>query len=148
MQLDALRQRPHAPTASPNLKAGARNVLSCSNTSPPRIYFPLRISSTDTMAEEPFYSSQGSVQYSQHAIIPEEQENIASSPPKSRSPRGVPSSALKPRGLPTVTPKRFRKFFAPRVSQNTRIGRQSRAGRQLRDITKNGANQRRLGPPA
>ncbi|KAK5711456.1 hypothetical protein LTR17_018392 [Elasticomyces elasticus] len=90
------------------------------------------------MAELPFFSSQASI-YDTHAII--DQENLASSPP----PR---SSGLKQRKPPTVTPKRFTKFFTPRLSSSTRGGgrqRQSKAGRQLRDITKNGANQRRRG---
>ncbi|KAK4888634.1 hypothetical protein LTR27_012478 [Elasticomyces elasticus] len=87
------------------------------------------------MAELPFFSSQTSI-YDTHAII--DQENLASSPP----PR---SSSLKQRKPPTVTPKRFTKFFTPRLSSSVRGGRQSKAGRQLRDITKNGANLRRRG---
>lgn len=93
------------------------------------------------MADEPFFSSQGS-HYEQHQILPD-QENIPSSPPKGRSPFVSRSSNLKPRKPPTVTPKRFTKFFTPRPSLNTRSGRRSKAGRQLRDITKNGANRRR-----
>ena len=93
------------------------------------------------MAEAPFYSSQGS-HYERHRILQEDQENIASSPP--RSPNVVlRSSALRPKALPTVTPKRFTKFFTPRPSLPGRGGRPSKAGRQLRDITKNGANRRR-----
>ncbi|KAK3635595.1 hypothetical protein LTR56_014635 [Elasticomyces elasticus] len=89
------------------------------------------------MAELPFFSSQASI-YDAHAII--DQENLASSPPPTRS------SGLKQRKPPTVTPKRFTKFFTPRLSSSTRGGgRQSKAGRQLRDITKNGANLRRRG---
>ncbi|KAK5738906.1 hypothetical protein LTR17_005632 [Elasticomyces elasticus] len=90
------------------------------------------------MAELPFFSSQGSI-YDTHAII--DQENLASSPPPT-----LRSSGLKQRKPPTVTPKRFTKFFTPRLSSSTRGGgRQSKAGRQLRDITKNGANLRRRG---
>ncbi|KAK4963713.1 hypothetical protein LTR10_001344 [Elasticomyces elasticus] len=88
------------------------------------------------MAELPFFSSQTSI-YDTHAIT--DQENLASSPPPN-----LRSSSLKQRKPPTVTPKRFTKFFTPRASSaSTR--RQSKAGRQLRDITKNGVNQRRRG---
>ncbi|KAK3623161.1 hypothetical protein LTR56_021743 [Elasticomyces elasticus] len=91
------------------------------------------------MAELPFFSSQASI-YDSHAIT--DQENLASSPPPN-----LRSSSLKQRKPPTVTPKRFTKFFTPRpTSSSVRGGgRQSKAGRQLRDITKNGANQRRRG---
>ncbi|KAK5681892.1 hypothetical protein LTS10_006426 [Elasticomyces elasticus] len=89
------------------------------------------------MAELPFFSSQASI-YDTHAII--DQENLASSPPPT-----LRSSGLKQRKPPTVTPKRFTKFFTPRLSSTVRGGRQSKAGRQLRDITKNGANLRRRG---
>ncbi|KAK5698626.1 hypothetical protein LTR97_006272 [Elasticomyces elasticus] len=88
------------------------------------------------MAELPFFSSQTSI-YDSHAIT--DQENLASSPPPN-----LRSSSLKQRKPPTVTPKRFTKFFTPRAS-STSTRRQSKAGRQLRDITKNGANQRRRG---
>lgn len=98
------------------------------------------------MAEAPFPSSQDS-HYAEHRILSEEQENIASSPPKAHSPRATRSSTLKPKALPTVTPKRFTKFFTPRASLSARGGRQSKAGRQLRDITNNGANRRRHALP-
>ncbi|KAK3680121.1 hypothetical protein LTR78_000498 [Recurvomyces mirabilis] len=98
------------------------------------------------MAELPFFSSQGS-HYEAHQILPD-QENIASSPlTRTRSPQGPTSSSLKPRKPPTVTPKRFTKFFAPRHTLKTRGARQSKAGRQLRDITKNGVNRRRQQMP-
>ncbi|KAK3059093.1 hypothetical protein LTR09_000659 [Extremus antarcticus] len=84
------------------------------------------------MAEEPFYSSQGS-HYEQHQIL-DEQENLASSPAL---------NSHKPKRPPTVTPKRFTKFFTPRNSLSSRGARQSKAGRQLRDITRNGTNRRR-----
>ncbi|KAK5122080.1 hypothetical protein LTR85_004326 [Meristemomyces frigidus] len=93
------------------------------------------------MADEPFPSSQDS-HYAEHRILSVDQENIASSPPKPHSPR-TRSSTVKPKALPTVTPKRFTKFFTPRAALSARGGRQSKAGRQLRDITKNGANRRR-----
>ncbi|KYG42999.1 hypothetical protein M433DRAFT_168266 [Acidomyces richmondensis BFW] len=104
------------------------------------------------MAEEPQYSSQGSY-YERYQIIPDGQENIPSSPPpagqsspaRRTSPRLVKSSSVKPRGLPTITPKRFTKFFTPRSTLSGRGGRQSKAARTLRDITKNGANGRRHG---
>lgn len=46
---------------------------------------------------------------------------------------------------PTVTPKRFTKFFTPRNTASSRGNRPSKAGRQLRDITQNGINRRRRG---
>lgn len=46
---------------------------------------------------------------------------------------------------PTVTPKRFTKFFTPRNTASSRGNRPSKAGRQLRDITQNGVNRRRGG---
>ncbi|KAK5109298.1 hypothetical protein LTR62_007172 [Meristemomyces frigidus] len=97
------------------------------------------------MAELPFFSSQGS-HYEQHQILhaPDPENNASSPPPpKNSSPLGPPSSSLRPRGLPTVTPKRFTRFFTPRNTLKTRGNRQSKAGRQLRDITKNGANRRK-----
>lgn len=93
------------------------------------------------MAEEPFYSSQGS-QYDRHKIG-QDQGELDFSPQKPIHGRDVLSSSVKPKKPPTVTPKRFNKFFTPRPSLSTRAGRQSKAGRQLRDITKNGANRRR-----
>ncbi|KAK5137315.1 hypothetical protein LTR08_000285 [Meristemomyces frigidus] len=98
------------------------------------------------MAEEPFHSSQDS-HYERHRILSEDQENIASSPPRPRSPPTLRSSTLRPKALPTVTPKRFTKFFTPRASFPSRGGRQSKAGRQLQDITRNGANRRRHTAP-
>ncbi|WPG99442.1 Hypothetical protein R9X50_00225600 [Acrodontium crateriforme] len=89
------------------------------------------------MADLPIFSSQGS--HHDHDQILRDQENIPSSPPR---PTGPYSSSLKPKKPPTVTPKRFTKFFTPRSSLTSRGGRQSKASRQLRDITKNGANCR------
>lgn len=89
------------------------------------------------MAHLPIFSSPGSL-YEQHQILadPEkENESLASSPFK--------ASSGKLRALPTVTPKRFTKFFTPRASLSARGARQSKAGRKLRDITKNGANRGR-----
>jgi WD40 repeat protein len=85
------------------------------------------------MAEEPMYSSQDS-EYERHRIL-EDQENVNSSPL---------TQNRKPKRPPTVTPKRFTKFFTPRASLSSRGGRQSKAGRQLRDITRNGLNRRRI----
>lgn len=76
-----------------------------------------------TMAEPPFFSSQGS-EYERIAIL-EEQEN---------------TTRQKIKRPPTVTPKRFKKFFTPRTSVSSTSRRQSKAARQLRDITKNGRN--------
>jgi WD40 repeat protein len=120
------------------------------------------------MADEPFYSSQGS-HYEKHRIaLEDEQENIPSSPPlrptqaspahprpaqttlsaspRRPSPRIQKASSVKPKGLPTVTPNRFNRFFTPRGTLNTRGGRQSKAAQILRDITKNGSNRRRPEP--
>lgn len=102
------------------------------------------------MAEELLYSSQGSY-YERYQIMADGQENIPSSPPtagqsspaRRMSPRLVKSSSVKPKGLPTITPKRFTKFFTPRSTLSGHGGRQSKAARTLRDITKNGANGRR-----
>ena len=93
------------------------------------------------MADTPFFSSQSS-QYEQHQIL-QDQENVDSSPLTGRGHDALSYGSGKTKGLPTVTPKRFKKFFTPRSSLSTRGGRQSKAGRQLRDITKNGANRRR-----
>ena len=93
------------------------------------------------MADTPFFSSQSS-QYEQHQIL-HDQENLDSSPLKGRGDHTASLESGKAKALPTVTPKRFKKFFTPRSSVPTRGGRQSNAGRQLRDITKNGANSRR-----
>jgi WD40 repeat protein len=94
------------------------------------------------MAEAPFFSSQGS-HYDEHRLSLD-QENVPSSPPQQPgSPHHLRSSTLKPKALPTVTPKRFTRFFTPRNTSDARGGRQSKASRQLRDITKNGVNRRR-----
>ncbi|TKA28507.1 hypothetical protein B0A54_16503 [Friedmanniomyces endolithicus] len=102
------------------------------------------------MTEAPFFSSQSSGNDGHHIEIHalDHQESLASSPPNpsSSSPLASRSSSshLRLRKAPTVTPKRFTKFFTPRASStSTRGARQSKAGRQLRDITKNGANRRR-----
>lgn len=100
---------------------------------------------TSTMAESPVYSSQDT-RYEQYQILPD-QENLASSPLKDRSSRLPPYHNQKPRALPTVTPKRFTKFFTPRLTASTRGRKQSKASRQLRDITKSGANRRRNARP-
>jgi len=98
------------------------------------------------MADELPSSSQSSY-YEQHRILQDDQENLPSSPPRAGSPLRPRASNLKPKALPTVTPKRFTKFFAPRGTLSGRGGHQSKAGRQLRDITKNGANRRRQTVP-
>lgn len=81
-----------------------------------------------------------------------DQENVLSSSPSRPTSRsnggggdGVFSSQQKIRKPPTVTPKRFAKFWTPRQTLTSRGNRQSKAGRQLRDITKNGANRRASG---
>ena len=101
------------------------------------------------MMEAPFFSSQssGNDGHHIHTHALDHQESLASSPPNpsSSSPLATRSSSShsRLRKAPTVTPKRFTKFFTPRASLSTRGARQSKAGRQLRDITKNGANRRR-----
>ncbi|KAF1982450.1 WD40 repeat-like protein [Aulographum hederae CBS 113979] len=66
------------------------------------------------------------------------------SPPPS-SPPPAPESRTTSRKLkkpPPITPKRFNRFFTPRtVSTRANSGSTCRAGRQLRDITQNGANR-------
>ena len=92
------------------------------------------------MAEPVIFSSQGS-HYDQHQILIE-QENLDSSPQRD-SGQDVPAlHSQKPKKPPTVTPQRFTKFFTPRSSLLSRGARRSRAGRQLRDITRNGTNRR------
>lgn len=93
------------------------------------------------MADSPFFSSQTS-QYEQHQIL-SEHRNLESSPLQGRRKDAFSVGGGKAKALPTVTPKRFKKFFTPRRTLSTRDGRESKAGRQLRDITKNGANRRR-----
>lgn len=53
-------------------------------------------------------------------------------------------STAKPKQLPTVTPRRFKRFFTPRSSlrQSPTTGS---SGRVLRDITASGSNSRSLG---
>lgn len=92
------------------------------------------------MAEMPIFSSQNSL-YEANKITMD-QENLMSSPPRTRS---VTTSTQKPKKPPTVTPKRFTKFFTPRTSLSSQRARPSKAGRQLRDITQNGINRRRSG---
>ncbi|EME47964.1 hypothetical protein DOTSEDRAFT_123305 [Dothistroma septosporum NZE10] len=67
----------------------------------------------------------------------------ASSPPTFQEIAGNLLNIPKIKKPPTVTPKRFTKFFTPRSTMSTRGGRQTKAGRQLQDITKNGSNRRR-----
>lgn len=102
------------------------------------------------MAESPCYSSPQSSQYEKLSILMEqemEQENLDSSPLRARGNDVAKYSSEKPKKPPTVTPKRFTKFFTPRPSITTRGRTQSKAGRQLRDITKNGSNRRRTVKP-
>ena len=97
------------------------------------------------MAEPPVFSSQGS-QYEQHQIL-NEQENLASSPTNALEKEEATMSTQRLKKPPTVTPKRFTKFFTPRSTLSTQRRRQSKAGRQLKDITKTGANRRRSARP-
>lgn len=97
------------------------------------------------MAEAPFYSSQAS-QYDEQQIL-EDQENLVSSPPVAAGSDITSLSSQKLKRPPTITPKRFTRFFTPRISHSSHCGRPSKATRQLRDITKNGANRSRLTKP-
>lgn len=69
---------------------------------------------------------------------------IASSPIRSTN-KTTLLGGQKIKKPPTVTPKRFTKFFTPRNTASSRNNRPSKAGRQLRDITQNGVNRRRGG---
>ena len=82
---------------------------------------------------EHLFSSQSSY-HDQSQILP---DHLASSPPA-----GPTSSKL--RKPPTVTPKRFTKFFTPRhaVQNNGRSKPSGKSGRQLRDITRNALNRK------
>ncbi|KAK4909581.1 hypothetical protein LTR28_000161, partial [Elasticomyces elasticus] len=84
-------------------------------------------------SSEHIFSSQGS-QYDQERLI---RETLTSSP------LAPPSSAdsRKPKKPPPITPKRFTKFFTPRVSTLASRG-SGRSGRQLRDITRNAINRK------
>lgn len=100
------------------------------------------------MAEIPF-SSQGS-QNESHAATFSDHDILPSSPLRSRSDAAAAlrSSTLKPKKPPTVTPKRFNKFFTPRSSTLSGRGEsQGKSGRQLRDITRNGINRRKTATP-
>ncbi|KAI5368241.1 putative WD40/YVTN repeat-like-containing domain superfamily [Septoria linicola] len=96
------------------------------------------------MADMPPPSSQESHYFEQHRISIEK-ENFPSSPPRPQSRVSDAHSTHKAKGLPTITPRRFKKFFQPQKSVSTRGSRTSKAGRQLRDITKNGVNRRAAG---
>lgn len=96
------------------------------------------------MADFPFTSSQGS--HADCHAVELDHDILPSSPLKARgdAANSLRPSTLKPKKPPTVTPKRFTKFFAPRSSTlSSQGGRQSKAGRQLRDITQDGNNRRR-----
>ncbi|KAK4631121.1 Cell division cycle protein cdt2 [Fulvia fulva] len=91
----------------------------------------------------------GIVCHSKHKMQFEQENQMptppASSPPTFQDFSGNLLHIPKIKKPPTVTPKRFTKFFTPRSSMSTRAGRQSKAGRQLQDITRNGSNCRRTG---
>ncbi|KAF2667125.1 WD40 repeat-like protein [Microthyrium microscopicum] len=64
-------------------------------------------------------------------------------PPPSNVPLSPPSSRRqsKPKRPPPITPKRFTRFFTPRSTNGWKPSSTSRSARQLRDITKSGANR-------
>lgn len=70
---------------------------------------------------------------------------IHQDPPSSPPASSITSS--RQRKPPSVTPKRFSRFFAPRSSTASRSksGRQSRSARHLRDITNSAANRAATG---
>ncbi|RMY52106.1 hypothetical protein D0865_05974 [Hortaea werneckii] len=95
-------------------------------------------------SQDSYYEAHRIPYSSQENLPPSSSQTLPSSPPPrtSSSPR---RSRSKPKALPTVTPKRFRKFFTPRSTLSGKDGtakRQSKAGRQLRDITQSGTNLR------
>ncbi|PIA99861.1 Cell division cycle protein cdt2 [Cercospora beticola] len=96
------------------------------------------------MADLPPPSSQESHYFEQHQISIGK-ENFQSSPPRPQSRASDVHSTQRIKALPTITPRRFKKFFQPQKSVSSRHSRTSRAGRQLRDITKNGVNRRAAG---
>lgn len=65
--------------------------------------------------------------------------HVASSPPAMLE----YISSKKPKKPPPITPKRFTRFFTPRTNATTSSSSRlsSKSGRQLRDITRNGANR-------
>lgn len=85
-------------------------------------------------------SSQDS-HYDQEQTLPQDIASSPLGPPSSRGNR----KTIKP---PTITPRRFTKFFTPRQTANgvSKSGRRSRSGRQLRDITRNALNRRAQNP--
>ncbi|GAB7347217.1 hypothetical protein MBLNU459_g3321t2 [Dothideomycetes sp. NU459] len=85
------------------------------------------------------FSSQGS-QHDQEQIAP---SDMPSSPlgPVSRM------ASSKPRKPPSITPKRFTKFFTPSSSLLAKPA-SGRSGRRLRDITKNAVNRKTAAPTA
>ena len=72
------------------------------------------------------------------SCIPSSPPNVPASSPLAPSHQDVPSSrrSTKPQKPPTITPRRFTRFFNPHFTRNT-----SNAGRQLRDITRNALNR-------
>ena len=78
-------------------------------------------------------SQQGSSQYDQEQMIPS-------------SPMGPPPSSItssKPKKAPSITPRRFTRFFTP-VSTLSARSRSSKSGQKLRDITKSANNRNSL----
>lgn len=72
-----------------------------------------------------------------------DQEQVAPLDMMPSSPLGPASrmANLKPRKPPSITPKRFTKFFTPHSSLSAK-SRSGKSGRQLRDITKNAVNRK------
>ena len=54
--------------------------------------------------------------------------------------RSSPEVGIKPKRPPTITPKRFTRFFTPRLHESA-TKRRSKSARQLQDITKNAVNR-------
>ncbi|GAM88986.1 hypothetical protein ANO11243_070200 [Dothideomycetidae sp. 11243] len=64
------------------------------------------------------------------------------------SSQGPELASSKPRRPPTITPKRFTRFFTPRQSviESRKSKHMSKAARSLRDITKNAINRKQRSP--
>ncbi|KAI9671391.1 MAG: hypothetical protein M1831_004300 [Alyxoria varia] len=70
--------------------------------------------------------------------IPSSSQDVPASSPLAPAIRDAPSirRSTKPTKPPTITPRRFSRFFNPHLTRST-----SSAGRQLRDITRNALNR-------
>ncbi|KAF2723664.1 WD40 repeat-like protein [Polychaeton citri CBS 116435] len=93
------------------------------------------------MVDSFLMSSQGSFSRGSTPDTLHNQENITSSSPQTAA------ASRKPRKPPTITPKRFTRFFTPRHTGSSRGSNNSRASRRLRDITKEAVNRKGYATP-